>query len=62
MRTDVAKLHNQLDQIDFAWIEDDQQDSNATTTIMNSDAGSKTAAGESAAEISATPDSLARGL
>jgi hypothetical protein len=50
MRTDVAKLHNQLDQIDFAWTEDDQQDSNATATIMNSDAGNKTAAGESAVE------------
>jgi hypothetical protein len=63
MRTDVAKLHKQLDRIDFAWIEDDQKDSNATTTILNSDAGNKTAAGGSTAEaFGHSPDSLARGL
>lgn len=39
MRTDVANLHNQLDQLDFAWTEDDQKESNATTTIINGDAG-----------------------
>jgi hypothetical protein len=63
MRTDVTKLHNQLDRIDFAWTEDDQQDSNATTTIMNNDAGTKTATGESAAEdCDHSRDSLARGI
>jgi hypothetical protein len=48
MRTDVANLHNQLDQLDFAWTEDDQKDSNATTTIINGDAGDKSAVGETA--------------
>jgi hypothetical protein len=63
MRTDVTKLHNQLDRIDFAWTEDDEKDSNATATILNNDVGNKTAARESAAEdFSHSPDSLARGL
>jgi hypothetical protein len=63
MRTDVAKLHNQLDEIDFAWTEDDQMDSNATATIMSSDTGNMTAAGESAAEdCDHSPNSLARGI
>jgi hypothetical protein len=47
MRTDVAKLHNQLDRIDFAWTDDDQQDNNATPTTSNGDAGNRTAAGKS---------------
>ena len=48
MRTDVANLHNQLDQLDFAWTEDDQKDNNATTTIISGDTGDKSAAGETA--------------
>jgi hypothetical protein len=48
MRTGVANLHNQLDQLDFAWTEDDQKDNDATPTIRNGDAGDKSAAGETA--------------
>jgi hypothetical protein len=48
MRADVADLHNQLDQLDFAWTDDDQKDNNETTTIINSDSGNKSAAGETA--------------
>jgi hypothetical protein len=48
MRTDVASLHNQLDQLDFAWTDDDQKDNNVAATVIDGDSGIKSAAGENA--------------
>jgi hypothetical protein len=49
IRIDVAKLHNDLELIDLAWTENDQEDSiSATATIIHSVVGNKTKIAESA--------------